>query len=474
MTRIAIPHQKNGMKTRFRAPFKAMSDTRGGPADCTSAPKGVFFVAVQHFCCLIGLPVMKLWTQTLARAARMTRPSRLLKAMRLMQRTLGVGSAQPKRRKPVTRRTLATKVTPVAAKTTALADAPLVLKASSPDMATLAPVPVPTPVTIPVPVMDPAPLPLPVPVPEVAPVPPVVVKQRRQAARFTKGKFVFETVPYPYRLYQPAVPAKADALAAMPLLVLLHGCTQDAQDFAIGTDMNTLADQHQCMVLYPEQASQANARRCWNWFEPEHQQRDRGEPGMIAALTQHVLGGHPQADAGRVYIAGLSAGGAMAALAAGLYPDIFAGVGVHSGLPAGAATNMLAAFSAMRKGAPGESPPALPTIVFHGRADSTVHPDNGQYISDAALSAFESTGLSLLESRSQVSTPTESGEQKTPSNAERVRYSTTGGPSYVEHWQIDKGPHAWSGGNAAGSYTDPSGPSASAAMLAFFLQHRKA
>ncbi|MES2188674.1 MAG: PHB depolymerase family esterase [Pseudomonadota bacterium] len=297
---------------------------------------------------------------------------------------------------------------------------------------------------------------------------------RARKASFSERIFNFGDERYPYRLYIPAAPAgedtagRAASQATMPLIVLLHGCKQDAQDFARGTAMNALADEHGCMVLYPEQISKSNAQRCWNWFEPDHQQLDEGEPGMIAALTQQVLAhdyNGQRADPQRTYIAGLSAGGAMAAVVAGLYPHIFAAVGVHSGLPSGAAQDLMSAFGAMRRGAKGLATPAMPTIVFHGSGDTTVHPDNGDHISDGALAALKASGLPLLKSRSQVGASTQE------TSTEKTVYRVADGPSYVEHWRIDAGPHAWSGGDAAGSYTDPDGPSASAAMLAFFLQH---
>ena len=156
----------------------------------------------------------------------------------------------------------------------------------------------------------------------------------------------------------------------------------------------------------------------------------------------------------------------MAAVVAGLHPDRYAAVGVHSGLPAGAARDLASAFNAMRKGAPGQASPPLPTIVFHGTADQTVHPDNGQYLSDAAQAAFLASGVSLTERRRDIREPGEA-------LAERISYDTDGGQSYVEYWRVDEGPHAWSGGKAAGSFTAPDGPAASAAMLTFFLQHRQ-
>ena len=297
--------------------------------------------------------------------------------------------------------------------------------------------------------------------PDTTPVTPV--PQRNGG--FTKHQFAFDGKTYPYRLYIPSAPAlDANDARPMPLVVLLHGCKQDALDFSNGTAMNALAEEHQVMVLYPEQITSANAMRCWNWFEPAHQKVARGEPGMIAALTQQTVqqhGGDPQ----RVYIAGLSAGGAMAAVVSGLYPDIFAAVGVHSGLASGAAQDMVSAFAAMRSGAKGRTAPVIPTIVFHGTADKTVHPDNGDHITDAALTALKASGLELVKTQNARGNK---GEEKTG----RVVYSTADGKPYIENWRIDNGAHAWSGGDAAGSYTDPDGPSASAAMLAFFLQHR--
>ena len=285
----------------------------------------------------------------------------------------------------------------------------------------------------------------------------------RRSASFTQHQYKFEGDTYPYRLYVPSATSASDN-TRMPLVVLLHGCKQDALDFSNGTAMNALAEEHQVMVLYPEQITSANAMRCWNWFEPGHQQANHGEPGMIAALTQKIAqqrGADPQ----RVYIAGLSAGGAMAAVMAGLHPEMFAAVGVHSGLAAGAARDVMSAFGAMRTGAKGRSQPALPTIIFHGTADKTVHPDNSDHITDAALAGLKASGLKLVKTQTAM---THNSDQK----IERIVYSTADGKPYIENWRIDDGAHAWSGGDAAGSYTDPDGPSASAAMLAFFLQHR--
>ncbi len=291
---------------------------------------------------------------------------------------------------------------------------------------------------------------------------------------FTQSSIQFRGDQYAYRLYIPARPTSTGTGAGhavpglLPLVVLLHGCKQTALDFAKGTGMNLLADQQQVVVLYPEQLSKANSGGCWNWFEPTHQTRS-GEPGMIADLTRTIMSSRHadvQIDPARVYIAGLSAGGAMSAVVAELYPDIFAAVGVHSGLPAGAAKSMMGAFAAMRRGGPVQTVTAMPTIIFHGTADTTVHPDNGEHVSNAARAALGNTGLDLVKSEQTVRTQ---GQRP----AQRVSYLDNSGKPYVEHWTVGDGGHAWSGGNAAGSYTDPQGPSASRAMLAFFLQHKK-
>ena len=317
---------------------------------------------------------------------------------------------------------------------------------------------------------------------------PVDAKSAVSASRapggiFLAGEFVFEGKTYPYRLYGPALsstpgmPGTAVPVAvAMPLLVLLHGCKQNAQDFAAGTAMNTLADTHGCLVLYPQQITSGNAQMCWNWFEPAHQAAGQGETGMIAALTRHILdqpadhfvqGG--VADPTRVYIAGLSAGGAMAAVVAAQHPSLFAALGVHSGLASGAAHDMMSAFKAMGRGAAGSAAAALPTIVFHGTADGTVSPANGDKVAHAAVKALQARGTTLVASHDQ-----QIGDARGSKQARRTVYRDASGTPQVEQWSVAAGPHAWSGGSAAGSYTDPGGPSASAAMLAFFLQHRKA
>lgn len=298
-----------------------------------------------------------------------------------------------------------------------------------------------------------------------AALPPTAVVQEQQGA-FTQHEHLSDGQRYSYRLYTPAgaAPGETDP---RPVLVMLHGCKQDAADFARGTAMNELARQQGFLVVYPQQLASGNTMGCWNWFEPAHQQRGRGEPEMIATLARRIVAGHG-GDPERVYIAGLSAGGAMATLVGSLYPDVFAAVGVHSGLAPGSANDVVSAFAAMRKGraatAQGRTM-ALPTIVFHGSADKTVHPGNGRQIVQALLAA------------DALSRTTGSAKETTQEDGRRVAartvYKAPDGSVWLEHWEIASGPHAWSGGRPEGSFTDPAGPDASAALVKFLMQHRR-
>ncbi len=259
-----------------------------------------------------------------------------------------------------------------------------------------------------------------------------------------------------YRLYVPAIQPKGP----MPLIVMLHGCTQSPEDFAIGTGMNGLAEQFGCLIAWPAQPQGANVQKCWNWFRPEDQARDRGEPALIAGIVGDILRAYP-ADPARVYVAGLSAGGAAAAIMGATYPELFAAVGIHSGLPVGGAQDVPSAFAAMRVGSTGKAVPvAVPAIVFHGLADQTVHPKNGEAVVAQAMQTR--SGLKRI----RISGTSEGGR-----SYQQTRHDDVKGHSIIEHWEIDGAGHAWAGGQPSGSYTDPTGPDASREMLRFFLQH---
>lgn len=284
------------------------------------------------------------------------------------------------------------------------------------------------------------------------------------AEQWLAGRFEHQGRELAYRLYVP--PRAAGATEPRPLLLMLHGCTQDANDFAAGTRMNALAREAGMLVLYPEQIQHANAQKCWNWFKPQHQARGRGEPALLAALTRKLMAEH-QADPARVYVAGLSAGGAMADIMGRAYPELFAAVGVHSGLPGDVAGDLPAALSAMRSGPMPGARTGLggkrPIIVFHGDADGTVHLSNGEAIAQAARRAGITAGAAP-----EVSSGRASSGQRYTCTVDR----DAAGKPVVEYWRLHGAGHAWSGGSSAGSYTAP-GVDASAEMLRFFLSHKR-
>ncbi|MDR5879723.1 PHB depolymerase family esterase [Caballeronia sp. LZ032] len=277
-------------------------------------------------------------------------------------------------------------------------------------------------------------------------------EQAGQQGQFSTRRFVGAAGQRDYKLYVPALPRGEP----LPLVIMLHGCTQDADDFAAGTRMNALADTHGFIVAYPVQPQSANASKCWNWFKPSDQQRDQGEPSLIAGITREVMANH-SVDPKRVYVAGLSAGGAMAAVLAHAYPDLYAAAGVHSGLPVGCAHDLPSALAAMRGGKPRANArrtgPSCPLIVFHGDADATVHLANANEL----VREFSASEVMI------------DGASSARKNTVRIMTSPTGVDA--ELWVIHGAPHAWAGGSSSGSYTDPSGPDASAEMIRFFLNH---
>jgi poly(hydroxyalkanoate) depolymerase family esterase len=281
--------------------------------------------------------------------------------------------------------------------------------------------------------------------------------------RFVTGSYANRAGRREYTVYIPALYHGQ----ALPLIVMLHGCKQNPQDFAAGTRMNTLAEERGCVVVYPRQPRKANPSCCWNWFEPQHQQRDKGEPSLIAGVTREVIATY-QLDEDRVFVAGLSAGGAMAAIMGTTYPDLYAAVGIHSGLAYASAYDVSSAFAVMRgeeSTRSGAGQPAsvrlVPTIVFHGDRDSTVHPTNGERV--VARVSNEHAGS---EDPDVVS---ENGAANGRTYTRTVRRDIDGS-ALTEHWLVHGASHAWSGGSAAGSYADVEGPDASREMLRFFLE----
>ncbi len=266
-----------------------------------------------------------------------------------------------------------------------------------------------------------------------------------------------------YTLY---VPSRARGRTA-PLIVMLHGCTQNPDDFAAGTGINRLAEEHGFIVAYPRQPTSANPSACWNWFNRKDQARDAGEPSIIAGITQSVTAEFG-IDAGRIYVAGLSAGGAMAAIMGAAYPDLYAATGVHSGLACGSAADLPSAFAAMRgasnRGGTTQrrSRPrrtnGVRTIVFHGANDRTVDPSNAEAI--------------LADARAGLPGPARETRHDGVAGGRAYRRTViadTSGVPHAEHWSIEGLGHAWSGGSPEGSFTDHCGPDASREMLRFFL-----
>jgi poly(hydroxyalkanoate) depolymerase family esterase len=279
-------------------------------------------------------------------------------------------------------------------------------------------------------------------------------------ARFVNGSYQNQAGRRAFKLYVPS----GYCGQPRPLVLMLHGCTQSPDDFALGTQMNTRAEAEGWFVAYPAQPRSANASKCWNWFRQGDQRHGRGEPALIAGITRHVMQNY-EIDSRRIFIAGLSAGGAAAAIMGAVYPDLYAAVGVHSGLACGCASDMPSAFAAMREGGSGVLSPsrarAVPTIVFHGDCDQTVNARNGEQVIAQVAAAMGDR----LEERM------EHGQVAGGHSYRRTLYTEPQGRVVLEHWLIHGGGHAWAGGSARGSFTDPRGPNATREMLRFFAEH---
>ena len=290
--------------------------------------------------------------------------------------------------------------------------------------------------------------------------PPVPVPD---GAQFEELTYANEAGSRAYKLYVPSCYHGQ----SLPLVVMLHGCTQSPDDFAAGTRMNNLAEEQTFLVVYPAQAQSANVSKCWNWFSAGDQRRDQGEPSLIAGITRQIMLDFP-VEHGRVYIAGLSAGGAAAAVMGATYPDLYAAIGVHSGLACGAASDIPSAFAAMRQGMSpavagsrrhGGSRGAVPTIVFHGDRDTTVNPVNGDQV------------IAQSKAAADLRTTVSRGEVPGGISYTRTVQADESGRPMLEQWVLHGAGHAWSGGSSAGSHTEPRGPNASREMMRFFLQH---
>jgi poly(hydroxyalkanoate) depolymerase family esterase len=287
--------------------------------------------------------------------------------------------------------------------------------------------------------------------------------------QFIEGSYTNHAGTRTYKLYIPS----GYRGQALPLVVMLHGCTQTPEDFAAGTRMNVLAERELFLVVYPAQAITANQSKCWNWFKATDQHRDHGEPSILAGITRQIMSTY-QVDAQRVYVVGLSAGGAMAAIMGMSYPDLYAAIGVHSGLAYGAAHDLPSALAAMQHGGPTTAQPrdsrfpaagtgarVVPTIVFHGDGDTTVHPCNGDQVLAQSVAG---ANLRFTVNRTQA----RDGHAYT-----QFVYYNANDHAVVEQWLVHGAGHGWSGGSPNGSFTDPRGPDASQEIVRFFRKHRQ-
>jgi poly(hydroxyalkanoate) depolymerase family esterase len=303
---------------------------------------------------------------------------------------------------------------------------------------------------------------------------PAAPRPGRAAGQFIDGSYSNRAGTRHYKLYIPA----SYVGQPVPLIGMLHGCTQPATDLAAGTRMNLLAEEHTFLVVYPQQSSHANRATCWTWWRESDQQRGAGEPSLIAGITQEIMARY-RVDPRRVYLAGVSAGGALAAIMGATYPDLYAAIGVHSGIAYGAARSVLSGMAAMRRGREGRVLPAarrhnratvparfVPLILFQGDRDTVVHRSNGDWVIDQWLDAYKSlTGATRVEVREQ------SGAVPGGRTYSQTLYQASGGYSLMEQWTIHGADHGWSGGSPQESWTDPHGPDASREMVRFFLGH---
>ena len=298
--------------------------------------------------------------------------------------------------------------------------------------------------------------------------------------RFVDGVFTSEAGARRWRLW---IPGAYDGRTRLPLVVLLHGCTQDPDDIARGTRVTELADKLNLLVLLPEQPETANPKKCWTWYDAAHQRRDAGEPSLIAGMTRQTLGDWA-VDSQRVYITGISAGAAMASVMAIAYADVFAAAGLHSGIPYRAAANVMEGVAAMTRGASdpvqlattamadmGPRARAIPAIIVQGLADAVVKPVNAEHTRDMWLT------MNALVRRDAAPAVRPTAEQRSEAGGLGVitscypsRQVTTG--CEVTTVFVEGLGHAWSGGSKAGTFTDERGPDATDVILKFLLTQR--
>ena len=310
-------------------------------------------------------------------------------------------------------------------------------------------------------------------------------EQARGAGRWEP--FVYSG-PAGSRRYFVYTPAGYTLEAQVSMVVMLHGCTQTPADSAAGTRWNSLADQQAFIVVYPEQTFEDNPLSCWDWFLPEHQVRGSGEVGVIGGITQQVMADDTRwnVDPARVYVAGMSAGGAMAVLLGATYPDLYAAIAVHSGLEYQAATDASAARPAMTDGGPdpvrqGQAAfdamnrhgRPVPSIVFHGTADGVVNPINGDQVVRQWMETNRLVSNNAYQPDFTQPTKVDNGQVPDGHGYTVSTWDDNRGNEMQEYWHITDMNHAWSGGSVLGSFSDPRGPDATRAIWTFFANHRR-
>ncbi|MES2760270.1 MAG: PHB depolymerase family esterase [Pseudomonadota bacterium] len=278
-----------------------------------------------------------------------------------------------------------------------------------------------------------------------------------------------------YWLYLPDRPLAETADGSLPLIVMLHGCEQTATLFAQGTRMNQLAETAGYAVLYPQQSVSTHRHRCWKWYDRATQQGG-GDVPMIVGIINKVMANYP-IDRSRIYICGISAGAAMANIVALNHPDLFAGLGLHSGPSFGGAHSTIGALTVMQHGAGmrvdgaiaevlgrREQFQPLPTILIHGDEDHVVRPINLAHL----------TRQAMLVNRLPADSPEQVEVKVKRGRSYQLRDVYSGRKVMLRVARIAELKHAWSGGDERISFNSAQGPDASKMMLDFFSRHRRA
>ena len=296
------------------------------------------------------------------------------------------------------------------------------------------------------------------------------------AGSLVKGSYTGPDGTLSYEVY---VPSGYVAERRVPLIVALHGCSENAEQFRQVTRFDELAEAKNAIVVFPDKSSYADSTSCWNWFKTSHMQRGTGEPALIAGVVDKVRQNYAIDDR-RIYATGLSAGGAMASVMSATYPDVFAAAGVGSGCEYAAGASCAGyrgidpedagqrAYQAM-----GTQAREVPVIVFQGDQDKTVPEVNAEQL----VQQWQATDDWADDGARNSTIPADPVKVKDPApsgggHTYTVRdYADGQGNELIQFWVVHGMGHAWSGGCDCEAYADTNGPNESAAMYAFFMSH---